>query len=469
MIIIGFNVRPLADARRAAEREGVDVRTYSVIYQITEDLRNAMEGCSRRSRLKKRLARRKSNRPSKASKVGRIAGCLVTDGKATREASVRLVRDGTVVWTGKLGSLVASKTMSERSRMARSAALCSKASPMSRRATCSSSSRRNRSSRPWSRMATACMRRINEVLREVVGVAIGNELSDPRIGFVTVTSVETSPDLRTAKVFVSVLGTEQEREETLSGLSSSRGVIQSKIAAQTRMKRTPTISFHYDKTIEQGVRISSSWRRSDERAGRSGGHRRRARCGRAALARDPGFLLTATRGTGSRARVAAGHALPARCAGQGFVDVHGGKGVPAADRVPLLAFGGGFDEPPGQILPIGRSSFWILRQHRSACRSTSSRRAANQVINIDHHHDNTRFGDFNLVDTAASCTAEIVYELAILLGAPITKEIAAALYVGLVTDTGKFMYENTNARTHLIAADLIEAGVEVDDHRPSTL
>ncbi len=88
---------------------------------------------------------------------------------------------------------------------------------------------------------------------------------------------------------------------------------------------------------------------------------------------------------------------------------------------------------------------------------------ANQVINIDHHHDNTRFGDFNLVDTAASCTAEIVYELAILLGVPITKEIAAALYVGLVTDTGKFMYENTNARTHLIAADLIEAGVEVDD------
>ncbi len=88
---------------------------------------------------------------------------------------------------------------------------------------------------------------------------------------------------------------------------------------------------------------------------------------------------------------------------------------------------------------------------------------ANEVINIDHHHDNTRFGDFNLVDTEASCTAEIVYELAILLGVPITKEIASALYVGVVTDTGKFMYENTDARTHRIAADLIEAGVEVDD------
>ena len=85
-------------------------------------------------------------------------------------------------------------------------------------------------------------------------------------------------------------------------------------------------------------------------------------------------------------------------------------------------------------------------------------------INIDHHHDNTRFGDVNLVDIDASCTAEIVYELAGPARGPrSTPEIAAALYVGLVTDTGKFMYENTNARTHRIAADLIEAGVEVDD------
>jgi len=89
--------------------------------------------------------------------------------------------------------------------------------------------------------------------------------------------------------------------------------------------------------------------------------------------------------------------------------------------------------------------------------------ADNDVINIDHHHDNTRFGDFNLVDTEASCTAEIVYELAVLLGAQITAEMASALYVGLITDTGKFMYENTDARTHRVAAELIEAGVEVDD------
>jgi ribosome-binding factor A len=100
------------------------------------------------------------------------------------------------------------------------------------------------------------MRRINEVLREVIGAAISTDLNDPRIGFVTVTSVETSPDLRTAKVFVSVLGSEGEREASLEGLRSSHGVLQSRIAAETRMKRTPTLTFHYDSTVEQGMRIS---------------------------------------------------------------------------------------------------------------------------------------------------------------------------------------------------------------------
>jgi len=106
-------------------------------------------------------------------------------------------------------------------------------------------------------MAGARMRRVNEVLREVVGATIGNDLSDPRIGFVTVTSVETSPDLRAAKVYVSVFGDEEERAATLEALRSSHGVIQSRIAAETRMKRTPTLTFHYDETIEQGVRISN--------------------------------------------------------------------------------------------------------------------------------------------------------------------------------------------------------------------
>lgn len=113
-------------------------------------------------------------------------------------------------------------------------------------------------------MATPRMRRINEVLREAIGAAI-SELSDPRIGFVTVTSVDTSPDLRAAKVYVSVLGDEEARESSLAGLASSHGAIQARIAAETRMKRTPTLSFRYDPTVEQGVRISRMLAEDEER------------------------------------------------------------------------------------------------------------------------------------------------------------------------------------------------------------
>jgi translation initiation factor IF-2 len=104
-IIIGFNVRPLADARRAGAREGVDIRTYSVIYKITEDLRNAMEGLLEAVEVEEAVGEAEVKQTFKASKVGRIAGCIVTEGKASRTAGVRLVRQGTVIWTGKLGSL----------------------------------------------------------------------------------------------------------------------------------------------------------------------------------------------------------------------------------------------------------------------------------------------------------------------------------------------------------------------------
>jgi ribosome-binding factor A len=105
-------------------------------------------------------------------------------------------------------------------------------------------------------MPTKRMRRVNEVMREVIGSAIATELEDPRIGFVTVTSVETSSDLRSARVHVSVLGGEAEREATLAGLRSSHGVLQARIAHEMRIKRTPTLSFHYDETPERGVRVS---------------------------------------------------------------------------------------------------------------------------------------------------------------------------------------------------------------------
>jgi ribosome-binding factor A len=99
------------------------------------------------------------------------------------------------------------------------------------------------------------MRRVNEAVREVVSEGVG-ELKDPRIGFVTVTGVETSPDLRHARVFVSVLGSKAKRTRTLDGLAAAHGVLQARLARELRMKRTPQLEFEYDPSVERGVRMT---------------------------------------------------------------------------------------------------------------------------------------------------------------------------------------------------------------------
>jgi ribosome-binding factor A len=99
------------------------------------------------------------------------------------------------------------------------------------------------------------MRRVNESLRQVLSEAL-LELKDPRIGFVTVTGVETSPDLRQARVFVSVLGGERKRVRSLAGLDAAHGVLQARISRELRLKRTPQLAFQYDPSVEHGVRMS---------------------------------------------------------------------------------------------------------------------------------------------------------------------------------------------------------------------
>ena len=99
------------------------------------------------------------------------------------------------------------------------------------------------------------MRRVNEAVRAVLAEAIG-ELKDPRVGFITVTGVVTSRDLQQATVYVSVLGSERKRAQSLAGLEAAHGVLQRRIAGELRLKRTPQLTFQYDPSVEQGVRMS---------------------------------------------------------------------------------------------------------------------------------------------------------------------------------------------------------------------
>ena len=101
------------------------------------------------------------------------------------------------------------------------------------------------------------MRRVDGAVREVLGNAVTQDLKDPRVGFVTVTEVRTSPDLRQARVFVSVFGTDEEKAATLEGLRSAHGILQAKIASQLRMKRTPALEFALDDTAEKAARLEA--------------------------------------------------------------------------------------------------------------------------------------------------------------------------------------------------------------------
>jgi ribosome-binding factor A len=105
-------------------------------------------------------------------------------------------------------------------------------------------------------MAGERMRRVDRAVRAVLSDAISKDLKDPRVGFVTVTAVKTSPDLRHARVYVSVLGDEPTRSATLEGLRSAHGFLQGVIAAELTLKRTPSLVFEYDETVERADRIS---------------------------------------------------------------------------------------------------------------------------------------------------------------------------------------------------------------------
>jgi ribosome-binding factor A len=120
-------------------------------------------------------------------------------------------------------------------------------------------------------MPTDRMRRVDEAVRQVLTDAVAQDLQDPRIGFVTMTSVKTTSDLRQARVYVSVLGDETQRAATLAGLRSAHGALQRRLARELRMKRTPTLEFLYDDTTDRAMRVEELLDRTSGEGPAAGG------------------------------------------------------------------------------------------------------------------------------------------------------------------------------------------------------
>ena len=281
-------------------------------------------------------------------------------------------------------------------------------------------------------MTSDRMRRVNEAVREVLSAAITLELKDPRVGFVTVTAVETSPDLRHARVFVSVLGNPGERRRTLRALDSAHGFLQRRVGAELRMKNTPQLQFVYDDTPERGMRISElldssrappTGGRSVLMAGSNGASSSRAEALRAIREHERFCLTTHERPDGDAVGSLAAMQLVLTALGKDAVAYMPAHEFPLPYEYRFIALEGLTTEPPADLDErtlifldcgnIDRTSAEALKREPDAL-----------IVNIDHHHDNTRFGTINHVDPHASCTAEMVWDLMHALGVPITSRSA---------------------------------------------
>ena len=304
------------------------------------------------------------------------------------------------------------------------------------------------------------MRRVNESVRAVVAEGVAG-LKDPRIGMVTVTGVRVSPDLGDAIVFVSVLGSEKKRDATMAGLTSAHGVLQSRIGHQLSLRRTPRLTFAYDDSVERGVRMTKL---IDELAADLPDERTETMNDVQAVAdairsNDRFLVGTHENPDGDALGSMLGITLALRAAGKDVsMFLSGSAETPGEYR--FLDLQGLVRELPADVGERVLLAVDCANEQRIGPDPDPVERAK-LVLDVDHHHDNSRFGDINLIVDDASSTAEIVRDILDELELPLTPAIAEALYVGLVTDTGRFQYTNTTPKALRLAAELVEAGADV--------
>ncbi|HEX5559856.1 MAG TPA: 30S ribosome-binding factor RbfA [Gaiellales bacterium] len=310
------------------------------------------------------------------------------------------------------------------------------------------------------------MRRVNEVLREVLADGV-EALGDPGLGFVTVTAVRAAADLSQASVYVSVLGAEKRRARSLRALERAHGVLQARIARELHLKRTPQLSFHYDETLDQAMRLEQLIRREHELVAPDSGMTD------IALENDQATVVAAL-AAADRVLIAThenpdGDAIGSMAAAAGAIRSLGKEVRTYLEPESVIPHEVAFLDIEGLERTVDPDSLdgWTLlaldcgNERRLGAQHPDLLSRCSPVIDVDHHHDNSRFGGVNLIDGTASSTAEILVRIFDGLGVEMTPAIAEALYVGLVTDTGRFQYRTTSPAALRLGARLVESGVDV--------
>jgi bifunctional oligoribonuclease and PAP phosphatase NrnA len=300
------------------------------------------------------------------------------------------------------------------------------------------------------------MKRVNEACKEALGEILQGGMKDPRLGFVTVTEVEVSPDLKQAKVWVSILGDEEEVEESLRALEKAKGFLRRELGKRVRLRYTPELKINLDHGAEISEKVQDILHDlAEERRMNTLYEVAEALAAAESIAASShvnpdgdsiGCLLALTlalEGVGKRVH----SCLPDP---QGYPPQY--QFLPGRE---LLLNEAVFPSDVGVFIALDCSNLERLAEVRQCAES------APVLINVDHHEDNTDFGKMNIVDAHASSTSELVYKIIKAAGWSFTPDIATCLYTGILTDTGRFQHQNTSPETFLIAHELAGYGADI--------
>ncbi|HEX6493554.1 MAG TPA: 30S ribosome-binding factor RbfA, partial [Candidatus Dormibacteraeota bacterium] len=323
------------------------------------------------------------------------------------------------------------------------------------------------------------MLRVAKQLREELSMLMLTEMKDPRIRMASVTEVRPSPDLRSAIVKVSALGTDAEREAVLAGLRHAEGFLRSTLGDRLEnLKTIPRLHFVLDDSIAYSVRVSSMLRELDDTATPPAGPRSRHSSGDTGMTATPAVAWPGLTDVADDVRriIDSSHDIVCMAHKDADADSLGSALAFAAalraigkaphpvvpDPVPFtLSYLPGYElleAEPDRIDAI--FTFDCATTGRFGEKRGLLESGRFPLVNIDHHVSNSAYGSVNLIQPDASATGQVVYRLLRTLGMPIPKDAATNLYAALLTDTGGFRHENTTEEALRLAADLVQLGAD---------
>src|SRR5437867_8416903 len=304
--------------------------------------------------------------------------------------------------------------------------------------------------------------RVNALLQRELGMLISEELRDPRIAFATVTAVEVTADLRSARVHVSVLGDAETGERTMAALADAKPFLRHELGARTDLRYVPELTFVPDHSAERAVRIAELLRKARDREAPDA-HGFAAMASLDAEIDDVvGVLQSARRIAIVSHRdpdpdtIGAGLALGLGLEAMGKkISWHCADPIPESIRFLRGSERYGQEPPPGDVDLVVTVDFGSVERAKFALPSGP------RLVNIDHHASNDEFGSANLVDATSAATAELVSRVIDTLGIAWTPDMATAALAGIMTDTGSFQFPSTDGRALERAARLREAGADL--------